>query len=95
MDTTSANASKNLESTLHETINNVADKELDVIVNLSEKAHKTVESLAFRAAQLEDSFKTFVEKSKSYIQEKPFQSIGIALVASYLLAKLVNSRRDD
>ena len=95
MDTTSANAPKNVESTLHETIDKLADKELDVIVNLSETAHRSVESLAFRAAQLEESFKTIVEKSRSYIQGKPFQSIGIAIVVSYALAKFVNSRSDD
>jgi len=80
---------------LHATIDRVADKELDVIVNLSETAHRSVESLAFRAAQLEESFKTIVGKSRTHIQEKPFQTIGLAIVVSYILAKFVNSRRDN
>lgn len=94
MDITSPNPKKNIESTLHEVIDKVADKEMDVIASLADGSHKTVESLAYRAAQLEDTYHQLLDKGRSCIQSSPLKCLSIAIVLSFTLGKLLNKRRN-
>ncbi|CAG9933141.1 hypothetical protein [Candidatus Nitrotoga arctica] len=50
MEATSASPPKNVESTLHEAIDKVTHKEVNMIAGISDISHKAVESLAYRAA---------------------------------------------
>ncbi|MDO8370129.1 MAG: hypothetical protein Q7S71_05445 [Candidatus Nitrotoga sp.] len=95
MDNTSPTPPKNIESTLHEAIDKFADKEMDVIAVLADGSHKTVESLAYRAAQLEDTYHQLLSKSRSCIQSSPFKCLGIAIVVSFVMGKLLNRPRDS
>lgn len=93
MDNTSSDRPKNVESTMHEAIDKIADKEVDMIASLSDTSHKAVESIAYRAAQLEDYYNGLLEKSRSCIQSSPLKCIGIAIGITFVLAKLLNRTR--
>ena len=83
---------KNVEATMHEAINKITDKEVDIIANLSDTSHKAVESVAYRAAQLEDYYNGLLEKSRSCIQSSPLKCMGIAIIFSFVLGTLLNRR---
>ncbi len=86
--------SKNVESTLHEVIDKVTDKEVDMIAGLSDTSHKVVESVAYRAAQIEDNFNRLMNKSRTCIQSSPLKCLGIGITVSFVLGLLLRSPRD-
>jgi ElaB/YqjD/DUF883 family membrane-anchored ribosome-binding protein len=93
MNDASASPTKNAESTLHEAIDKVTDKEVNMVSSLSDASHKVVESLAYRAAQMEDNYNRLLDKSRSCIQDNPFKCLGIAIAVSFILGKLLNRPR--
>ena len=84
---------KNMDINLHDAIDKVAEKAKPAIDSLTQSAHRNVERLAFRTTQLEDAYQRFLETSKSCIQRHPLMSVGMSLVISYALAKLIITRR--
>lgn len=93
MDATSPNPSKNVESTLHEVIDKVVDKEVDMIAGISDTSHRVVESLAYRAAQIEDNYNSIINKSRVCIQSSPFKCLGIGIAVSFVVGMLLNRPR--
>lgn len=77
---------------LHDTIDNAAEKAKPAIDNLARSAHRNLELLAFRATQLEDAYRRYLETSKNYIQSHPLMSVGTAIVLSFVVSKLICTR---
>ena len=86
-------------SALHSTIDMVADPARSTVDRVSTAAHETVDKLADQAAQVADRFSgqtrwvadapnRAVESTKSWIQEKPLQAVGLALAFGYLWGRL-------
>lgn len=88
MDVPTPLPTKNVESTLHEVIDKVADKEVDMIAGISDTSHKAVESLAYLAAQIEDNYNRLIDKSRACIQGSPFKCLGIGIAVSFILGRL-------
>jgi ElaB/YqjD/DUF883 family membrane-anchored ribosome-binding protein len=98
MDAPSANPPKNVESNLqktidlHEAIDKIAEQAKPVIDSLAESAHRKLELLAFRAAQIEDQCCLFLDKSRGCIRSSPLKCVGLAVIMGILLAKCLNKR---
>ena len=87
-----SNTLKNKNTNLHDAIDKVAEKAKPAIDSLAQSAHRKVELLAFRAEQLADSYRHYLGTSKIYIQSRPLISVGVVLVLSFALSKLICSR---
>ena len=65
----------------------------DSISNINQKAHAALDRASDVATQTADwlstSQKDLTHKTCSYVQAKPMRSIGMALAAGFLLAKLL------
>jgi ElaB/YqjD/DUF883 family membrane-anchored ribosome-binding protein len=83
---------KNMGSNLHDTIDKVAEKAKPAIDSLAQSAHRNVELLAFRVAQLEDAYCRYLGTSKNYIQSHPLMSIGTVFALSFAFSKLICKR---
>lgn len=90
-----SNMPKNMNTNLHDAIDKVAEKAKPAIDSLAQSAHKNVERLTFRTTQLENTYRRYLNTSKSCIQKHPLTSVGIALITSYALAKLLNKRHNN
>jgi ElaB/YqjD/DUF883 family membrane-anchored ribosome-binding protein len=93
MNDTSASPTKNAKSTLHEAIDKVIDKEADMVSSISDASHKVVDSIAYRAEQIEGNYNRLLDKGRSCIQDNPFKCLGIAIAVSFILGKLLNRPR--
>ena len=84
---------------LHTSIDKVADPARDAVNNLSSTAHETVDKLATRAghtaSRLADQTRRLaevpvkaLERSTSWVQENPLESVGAALALGFILGRL-------
>ena len=84
---------------LHSTIDKVADPARSSVDRLSSAAHETVDKLASNAAHVADRFSEqsrrvteapgqALDYSKSWIQEKPLEAVGVALAVGFILGRL-------
>jgi ElaB/YqjD/DUF883 family membrane-anchored ribosome-binding protein len=87
-----SNTLKDRNTNLHDAIDKVAEKAKPAIDSLAQRAHRKVELFAFRAGKLEDSYRHYLEASKNCIQSHPLISVGVALVLSFTVSKLLFSR---
>jgi|GEM_PF-4930870 len=87
-----SNTPKNRNTNLHDAIDKVAEKAKPAIDSLAQSAHRNVELLAFRAAQLEDTSRRYLGAGKNYIQSHPLMSVGAVLVLSFAVSKLICTR---
>ena len=82
-------------SALHSTIDMVADPARSTVERVSAAAHQTVDKIAGQAASVADRFSDqtrwvtespnrAVESTKSWIQDKPLEAVGMALAFGYL-----------
>lgn len=86
-------------SALHSGIDKAADPARQAVDRLSSAAHKTVDRLADGAANVAERFsdqtrrvteapKEALEFSRSWVQEKPLEAIGIALAVGFVIGRL-------
>lgn len=84
-------------------IDKVAEPAHQTVDRLSSAAHHTVDKLACGASGMADRFSDQVHwisetpprvlaSSKSWIQEKPLQAVGIALAAGYFMGRMRSVR---
>ncbi len=90
-------------SSLHDTIDKVADPARSTVDRAATAAHNTVDKLASGAAsvagKVSDQAQRFtdvplqaVDYSKAYIKEHPLQAVGAALLAGWVFGRLTASR---
>ena len=86
-------------STLHSTIDKVSDPVRHTVDRVSTAAHETVDKLASGAAGVADRFSDqarwvseapgrAMDTSKSWIQDKPLEAVGVALALGFLIGRL-------
>ncbi|CAN5325097.1 hypothetical protein BH10PSE16_BH10PSE16_39180 [soil metagenome] len=86
-------------SALHSTIDKVADPARDTVNRASTAAHETVDKLASGATHVADRFSeeaTWVAEaprraldcSKSWVQDKPLEAVGVALALGFIIGRL-------
>ena len=86
-------------SALHSGIDKAADPARQTVDRLSSAAHKTVDRLAGGASQVADRFseqtrrvteapKEAVEFTRSWVQEKPLEAVGVALAIGFVFGRL-------
>ena len=84
---------------LHQGIDKLADPARSTVESLSTTAHQTVDSLAGTAGHMADRFTDETRKiyeapgkamsySKTSIQDRPFEAVGIALALGFVLGRL-------
>jgi len=84
---------------LHQGIDKLAEPARSTVESLSATAHQTVDSLAGSAGNVADRFADetrriaeapgkALEYSKTCIQDRPFESIGIALALGFIFGRL-------
>lgn len=87
----------------HNTVDKVADAARPVVDRLASGAHATVDKLADAASsavgalgekgeQLKATRERVVGKVGGYVRENPFKSLGIAVLASFVLSRLISLR---
>ena len=86
-------------SALHSSIDKMVDPALDVVGNVTSAAHEAVNRLSSGAAQVVDRVSEqatraseasgrAVESSKSWIQDKPLEAVGMALALGFIIGRL-------
>jgi ElaB/YqjD/DUF883 family membrane-anchored ribosome-binding protein len=84
---------------LHSTIDKVADPARDTVDRVSTAAHETVDKLASEASHAADRFSEHahwvseapgraLDCSKSWVQDKPLEAVGIALALGFIVGRL-------
>ncbi len=95
---------RGLESTgnaLHSGIDKMANPARRVVDGMSSSAHSAVDALASSASHTASRFadqtrrlteapSKAVKRSKSMIQDRPFQAIGLALAAGFVIGRLTS-----
>lgn len=94
------NAGADLNSAdVQSTVNKVATPAHDAVDRFSSVAHQAVDKLASgvtsvtgrvsdQARKLSDTAPRVMETSKSWVQEKPLEAVGIALAVGYIMGRL-------
>ncbi len=86
-------------SALHSTIDMVVDPARNTVNRVSTAAHETVDKLASEATHVADRFSDqarwvseapshAVDCTKSWIQDKPLEAVGMALVFGFIVGRL-------
>lgn len=86
-------------SALHGSIDKMVDPALDTLGRVTDAAHDTVNRLSSGAAQVADRMAgqaarmgevsgRAVESSKSWIQDKPLEAVGMALAVGFIIGRL-------
>ena len=84
---------------LHSTIDKMAEPARSTVDRLSSAAHETVDKLASNATHMADRFSEQTRRvtdapvkaldySKSWIQDKPLEAVGVALAIGFILGRL-------
>jgi ElaB/YqjD/DUF883 family membrane-anchored ribosome-binding protein len=77
---------------LNDKIDKMADPARSTVDRVSAAAHQTVDKLSSQASsvagQLSDQTTRVLDDSKSWIQDKPLEAVGIALAVGYVLGRL-------
>ena len=87
----------------HNTIDKVSDAARPAVDRLASGAHQAVdkvadvanqaaESLGVKAGQLKEAQARLMEDVGGYVRANPLTSLGIAVVAGFLLSRLLSSR---
>ena len=88
---------------LHSGIDKVTDPARQAIDRLSTAAHGTVDKLASSATQTADRFSDQTRRlteaparalacSKSWVQDKPLEAVGVALALGFIVGRLTGRR---
>jgi ElaB/YqjD/DUF883 family membrane-anchored ribosome-binding protein len=83
----------------HETIDKLAGPTRSTVDRMSNAAHETVDKLASEATHMADRISDqarrmteaptrAVECSKSWVQDKPLEAVGIALAVGFIIGRL-------
>jgi ElaB/YqjD/DUF883 family membrane-anchored ribosome-binding protein len=84
---------------MHSTIDKMAEPARSTVDRMSSAAHDTVDKLASNAANVADRFSEQTRRvtdapaqaldySKSWIQDKPLEAVGMALAIGFVLGRL-------
>lgn len=98
-DTTDSNALKrsveSAGSTLHDSIDKVVDPAIDAVGHVGSAAHDAVNRLSSGASHVAERVNRVyeapgyaVEHSKSWIQDKPLEAVGMALALGFIIGRL-------
>lgn len=88
---------------LHSTIDKIADPTRNTLDRMSTAAHETVDKLASSASHAAEHFSDqtrrateapgkALEFSKSWVEEKPLEAVGLALAIGFILGRLTSHR---
>ena len=86
-------------SALHSTIDKMADPARSTVDRVSAAAHNTVDKLASEATSVADKFsdqarwvadapRHAMDCSKSWVQDKPLEAVGVALALGFIIGRL-------
>lgn len=86
---------------LHQTIDKVSEPAVNSLNRLSAAAHSTVDKLASGASHVADRFADDARRvgeapsraldfSKSWVQDKPLEAVGAALLIGFLIGRLTS-----
>lgn len=67
------------------------DRAADAAGRVAERVGEQLDSLAQKRDELIDMPVSWLDEARDYVRENPFQSVGIALAAGYLLSVLMRS----
>lgn len=84
---------------LHSTIDKVVDPARNTVDRVSSAAHETVDKLASDASHVADRFSDqarwvseapgrALDRSKSWVQERPLEAVGAALALGFIVGRL-------
>lgn len=83
----------------HKTVDQVADAARPMVDRLASGAHAAVDKVSNAASTAVDTLGEKGEQLKAtqrrvigYVRENPFKSLGIAVLASFVLSRLISSR---
>lgn len=81
-----------LASGAHPAVDRLAEGAHGAVDRLAEMADATTARLSRQAEQLKAARERLSANTGAYVRENPLASLGIALAAGYVLARLINSR---
>lgn len=73
-------------------VDRIAASAHEAVDKVSSVASHAVETLGVRREQLNDAEKQLVAGTRKYVQEHPVASVGMAIVAGYVLSRVFSSR---
>ncbi len=90
-------------SGMHRVIDKASDAARPAVERVAAGAHQVVDKIAGaattaaetldqRSGQLRDAQSRFSENCRTYVQENPLASLGIAVLAGFVLSKILSSR---
>jgi ElaB/YqjD/DUF883 family membrane-anchored ribosome-binding protein len=68
------------------------DRAAEAAASVASRLGEHVEQLSERSDEFLEMKDQWIEGAREYVREKPFQSLGIALAAGYVLSMIMRSR---
>ncbi|MCK9635389.1 MAG: DUF883 family protein [Methylobacter tundripaludum] len=75
-----------------ETIDKASNSAHEVVDKIAGASNQTVEALGEKTEQLKNAEQQMMNDCRSYIQNNPATSMGIAVAAGFLLSRLLSGR---
>lgn len=86
----SSDTAETIKNTARPAVERVASGAHQAVDSIANAANEAVDTLSEKSGKLRDVQSRFVNACTGYVQENPMTSIGIALVAGFLLSRLVS-----
>lgn len=78
-------------STAHDTVERVADRAHDTVDKMAGAASRAADNLGERGEQFSEYSDRAIVQARTYMQEHPIATIGIAVATGFLLSKILSS----
>lgn len=85
------NVEKGIDS-YSKTAHQAVDRAADAAASMAGRVNEHVEALGAKGEELLEMRDQWVQSAREYVREHPFQSIGIAAAAGYLLSMMMRSK---
>lgn len=78
-------------SSAHDTVERVAERAHDTVDKMADAASRAAENLGDRSGQVSEYSDRAMVQARTYMQEHPIATIGIAVATGFLLSKMLSS----
>jgi ElaB/YqjD/DUF883 family membrane-anchored ribosome-binding protein len=75
-----------------ETIDKASHSAHEAVDKIANATNQAAEALGEKGEQLKNAEQQLMESCRSYVQDNPITSLGIAAAAGFLLSRLLSSR---
>lgn len=75
-----------------ETIDKASSSAHEAVDKIASATNQAAEALSEKGAQLKNAEQQLMENCRGYVRDNPITSLGIAVVAGFLLSRLLSGR---